>query len=217
MDSFESFELLSMEIETSKGTALLMADPHIGFEISRGLRIRTHFEERLAEFVLAKDPDLLIILGDVKEPLGISFSLKRLLMGFFSELRQTRVVITKGNHDGQIEKIAEKFPNVEVVDHMLLDDRLFLHGHTKLPDVAFKEAFLGHIHPSHTFEFKGALRRSKVFLRVDNFLVLPTINPFIEGLEIREGFKMVPFFREKTLGEVFLPHGVYLGKVPLRV
>ncbi len=64
MDSFEAFEALSLEIETSRGRTLLMADPHIGFELSRGgLRIRTHFEEELAGFIVDKDPDLLVLLG----------------------------------------------------------------------------------------------------------------------------------------------------------
>lgn len=138
MSLFSELQLLSLELETSRGKALVFADPHIGFELSRGLRIRTDFEEVLAQFVLESNPNLLIILGDLKEPLGLSFRLKEMLLRFFSPLKDTEVVITKGNHDGRIEEIARKFENVSVVEKFILDQKLFLHGHTKLPKGEFR-------------------------------------------------------------------------------
>ncbi|NJE11226.1 metallophosphoesterase [Thermococcus sp. MAR1] len=215
MCSFESFERLSMEIVTPRGRTLLIADPHIGFELSRGLRIRTHFEERLAEFITEKDPDLLILLGDIKEPIGLSFTMKRLLMGFFSDLRGIPTIITKGNHDGRIEEVAQKFSHVKVAEHVLIGGFLFLHGHRNLPEVEFSEGYLGHIHPAYTFKSGGTSRKTKVFFRVGRFLILPTINPFIEGFDVRQGIKMVPFLKDSREGEAFLPEGIYLGRVPL--
>jgi len=215
MYSFEVFKGLTLEMKTSIGRVLLMADPHIGFELSRGLRIRSHFEERLAQFVMEVNPDLLVILGDVKEPIGLSFTMKRILMGFFSELREIPTIITKGNHDGRIEEVAGKFPNVEVVEHKVIDGALLIHGHTTLPEVEFSEAYLGHIHPAYTFKSGGVSRKTKVFLRVGRFLILPTINPFIEGFDVREGIKMVPFLKGSREGEIFLPEGIYLGRIPL--
>ncbi|WP_297420029.1 metallophosphoesterase [Thermococcus sp.] len=215
MDFFKEFERLSLNVETPRGRTLLIADPHIGFELSRGLRVRTHFEERLAEFILEEDPDLLIILGDVKEPIGLSFMIKRLLMGFFSDLRGIPTAITKGNHDGRIGEVAEKFRNVEVADYLLLDDTLFLHGHTTLPRVEFNEAYLGHIHPAYTFKRGGVSRKVKVFVRAGRFLILPTINPFIEGFDVREGIRMVPFLKDAPSAELFLPEGIHLGSINL--
>ncbi|AEK73009.1 exonuclease SbcD [Thermococcus sp. 4557] len=216
MNSFKDFESLSLEIETSRGRTLLIADPHIGFELSRGLRVRTRFEEHLAEFIAGTDPDLLIILGDLKEPIGLSFTMKRLLMGFFSSLGGIPTVVTKGNHDGRIEEVAGKFPHVEVTDHLLVDDRLFLHGHTGLPGVEFEEAYLGHIHPAYTFKRGGVSRKVKVFVRSGRFLILPTINPFIEGFNVADGIRMVPFLKGADSVELFLPEGIYLGRVNLR-
>ncbi len=209
------FENLYLEFKSSLGRVVLIADPHIGFEISRGVRIRTGFEERLASFINELDPDLLVILGDLKEPLGMSFTLKRFLMGFFSELREMEVVLTKGNHDGRIEEVAESFPNVSVVEHFLLDGKLFLHGHTKLPDVEFEEAYLGHVHPTYSIVRGGVSRKAKVFMRAGKFLVLPTINPYIEGFDVREGVRMVPFLRGIRSVELFLPEGVYIGTINL--
>jgi metallophosphoesterase superfamily enzyme len=212
-----SFEELSLEFRASPGKVLVFADPHIGFELSRGLRVRTGFEENLSAFVKGKDPDLLIILGDVKEPLGLSFELKEMLLRFFSNLRDINIVITKGNHDGRIEEVTGKFSNVTVVDYFLLDDRLFIHGHRRLPDTEFSEVFLGHAHSAYIIRSGGVSRKVKVFARLGQFLVFPTINPFIEGFDVREGLRLVPFLRSFPEADIFLPDGLYLGKVLLRV
>jgi len=211
-----SFDELSLELQTSRGGTLIFADPHIGFELSRGLRIRTGFERALAEFVIEKDPDLLIILGDVKEPLGISFGLKKMLIEFFSQIKEVPTVITKGNHDGRIEEATKTFKNVEVVPYLLLDDALFLHGHTQLPMVEFNEAYLGHIHPAYVFKRGETKRKVKVFVRSGKYLVLPTINPYIEGFPLEEGIRMVPFLRWTEYVDVFLPSGVYLGRINIQ-
>ncbi|WP_297062631.1 metallophosphoesterase [Thermococcus sp.] len=215
MSPFSDFERLSLLIDTSLGKTLLIADPHIGFELSRGLRIRTRFEERLAEFVLEGKVDSLVILGDLKEPLGLSFRLKEMLLRFFSALRDVRVFIAKGNHDGRIEEVAEHFSNVEVREYFLIDGQLFLHGHTKLPGVEFDEAFLGHAHPAYTLKSGGVARKVKVFVRTGKFLVLPTVNPYIEGFDVREGLKLVPFLKNTEKAELFLPEGIYLGELKL--
>ena len=207
------FENLYLEFRTSLGRAFVIADPHIGFEIERGVRIRSGFEGRLAEFIVGVDPDILVILGDLKEPLGMGFATKKLLTEFFSKLGDTKVVITKGNHDGRIEEVTKKFPNVKVVEYLLLDRKLFLHGHTRLPKAEFEEVYLGHIHPTYSIKTGGAIRKVKVFVRKGPFLVLPTINPYIEGFDVREGIKMVPFLKGRTEFDLFLPEGVYLGKI----
>ncbi|WP_297513207.1 metallophosphoesterase [Thermococcus sp.] len=213
MSSFSDFESLSLLLDTSLGRTLLIADPHIGFELSRGLRIRTGFEESLARFILESRADALIILGDVKEPLGLSFRMKEMLLRFFSALKDVRIIVTKGNHDGRIEEVTRNFQNVEVREHFLLDGKLFLHGHTRLPKIEFEEAFLGHAHPAYTLKSGGIAKKVKVFARVEKFLVLPTVNPYIEGFDVREGIKLVPFLRKAKEIELFLPEGLYLGRL----
>jgi len=207
------FERLSLVFHTSRGRTLVISDPHIGFEFSRGLRVRTHFEEELVSFIREKDPDLLIILGDLKEPIGLSFAVKTVLMEFFSSLRDIDVAITKGNHDGRIEEITSSFPNVSVLDYLLLDGTLYLHGHTNLPQVEFREGCIGHIHPAYIVGTPG--KKTKVFARAGKFLILPTINQYIEGFDIRRGIRMVPFLKGIQEVDIFLPEGVYLGKVQL--
>lgn len=207
------FERLSLEMETSAGKTLLIADPHIAFELSRGLRVRTGFEMRLADFIAEKDPDLLIVLGDVKEPLSMNPFTRKLLTEFLSALGDREVWITKGNHDGQIELLASDFPNVRVSSHFLLDGNLFLHGHTSLPDVGFERAFLGHIHPAVSVNVGGAVKKTKCYLKVGRFFILPTVNPYIEGFDVRRGIKMVPFLKNAKVGEVYLPNWTYIGEI----
>ncbi|MBO8174025.1 MAG: metallophosphoesterase [Thermococcus sp.] len=213
MEVEKTFENLSIELKTSKGKILVFADPHIAFELSRGLRIRIKFERKLAEFVKTKKPDFIIILGDVKEPLGIDAFTRKLLLEFFSELRDFEVIITRGNHDGKIEEALRDFENVKVVHYYFIDNFLFVHGHQNLPDVKFEKAFLGHIHPAITIKFGSIAKRVKCFLRIENFLILPTINPYIEGFDVKEGIKMIPFLKNSKEGDVYLPDGTYIGRI----
>jgi len=115
----EPFEKLSLELDTSEGKTLILADLHIAFELTKGLRVRTYFERQLAEFIKSKGPDLVVLLGDIKEPLSLRPFTKKLLLEFFTELEDFKIWITKGNHDGNIEEIAREFSNVEVEGHFL--------------------------------------------------------------------------------------------------
>jgi len=213
LDAGKTFENLSIELETSKGKTLIFADPHIAFEPLRGLRMRTKFERKLAGFIKLKNPDFIIILGDIKEPLGINTFTKKLLIEFFSELRDFEIIITRGNHDGRIEEVLRHFENVKVVGYHVIDNLLFLHGHLNLPDVKFEKAFLGHIHPAVTVRIGSSIRKAKCFLRIENFLILPTINPHIEGFNVKEGIKMIPFLKNSKEGDVYLPDGTYIGRI----
>ncbi|AIF70384.1 hypothetical protein PAP_10050 [Palaeococcus pacificus DY20341] len=213
MEHFKTFERLSLELDTSKGKTLILADLHIAFELSRGLRVRTYFEKSLVEFIKSRNPDLVILLGDVKEPLSLKPFTKKLLLEFFSELEEFKILITKGNHDGNIEKLEEEFRNIEVENYFLIDDTLFIHGHQNLPKIDFERAILGHIHPAVSVKIGSIVKKTKCFIRVDKFLILPTVNPYIEGFDVREGIKMIPFLKKAKKGKAFLPDWTYLGEV----
>ncbi|AMM53854.1 metallophosphoesterase [Pyrococcus kukulkanii] len=202
--------LYSFEFESSQGKTLIFADPHLGFEPFRGINVRSRFERKLAEFVISEDPNLVIILGDIKEDLGLREYTRRVLLEFFRMLRDYRIIITKGNHDGRIEEVTKKFDNVSVVEYYLLDEALFLHGHRSLPNVEFKRAFLGHIHPTAIISLKGVKRRVKCFVKAGNFVILPTINPFFEGMDIREGIKLVPFLKDVRTVDLLIPPSTHI-------
>ena len=209
----EPFEKLSLELDTSEGKTLILADLHIAFELTKGLRVRTYFERQLAEFIKSKGPDLVVLLGDIKEPLSLRPFTKKLLLEFFTELEDFKIWITKGNHDGNIEEIAREFSNVEVEGHFIIDGILFTHGHQNLPKIEFERAVLGHIHPAISVNVGSVVKKTKCFLKVEDFLIMPTINPYIEGFDVREGIKMIPFLKNAKKGEAFLPDRTYLGEV----
>ncbi|RLF88738.1 exonuclease SbcD, partial [Thermococci archaeon] len=203
--------LYSFEFESPQGKTLIFADPHLGFEPFRGINVRSRFERKLAKFIISEDPDLVIILGDVKEDLSLREYTRRVLLEFFSMLKDYRIIITKGNHDGRIEEVTEKFDNVSVVEYYLLNETLFMHGHRSLPDVKFKRAFLGHIHPTAIISLRGVKRRVKCFVKAGNFIILPTINPFFEGMDIREGIRLIPFLRDVKVVDLLIPPSIHIN------
>ncbi|ASJ16663.1 exonuclease SbcD [Thermococcus chitonophagus] len=207
--------LYSFEFESSQGKTLIFADPHIGFEPFRGINVRSRFERKLAEFVISENPDLVIILGDIKEDLGLKRYTQRVLMEFFSILKDYEVIITKGNHDGRIEEVTENFDNISVVDYYILDEILFMHGHKSLPEVDFKRAFLGHIHPTAIISLSGVKRRAKCFVKAKNFVILPTINPFFEGMDIREGIRLIPFLKNLKTVDLLIPPSIHIEGYPI--
>ncbi|MFA4640201.1 metallophosphoesterase [Pyrococcus kukulkanii] len=202
--------LYSFEFESSRGKTLVFADPHLGFEPFRGINVKSSFERKLAEFIISEDPDIVIILGDVKEDLGLKGYTRKILLDFFSMLKDYKIIITKGNHDGRIEEVTERFDNVSVVEYYILDDVLFMHGHRSLPEVDFKKAFLGHIHPTAIVSLKGVKRKVKCFVKAGRFIILPTINPFFEGMDIREGIKLIPFLKNVKTVDLLIPPSIHI-------
>ncbi|AAL81143.1 exonuclease SbcD [Pyrococcus furiosus DSM 3638] len=217
MAFFEDFSLYSLEFETSLGKTLIFADPHLGFEIAKGVRIRSRLEEKLANFIKSKNPDAIIILGDIKEEIGLSSFTRKILMSFFLELKDYIVIITKGNHDGRIEEVTKNFDNINVVEYYLLDDVLFFHGHKVAPPIEFKIAFLGHAHPVIYVNVKGIKKKAKCFIKAGRYVVLPTINPFYEGIETKQAIKMIPTLKEVKTVDVVIPPGIYLGQYTIDI
>ncbi|BAA29732.1 metallophosphoesterase [Pyrococcus horikoshii] len=210
------FSIYSFYFETKLGKTLVFADPHLGFERFRGINVRSKLEIKLAKFINEEKPDAVIILGDVKEDIGLSKFTEKILLDFFSLLRDVQVIITKGNHDGKIEEVTTKFENVNVVEFFLDKGLLFVHGHKNLPNVKFKKVIMGHIHPSILISTESGVRRKvKCFLRTSDILVFPTINPFYEGINFRDGIKMSPILKNYKEFEIIIPPGIYLKKVSI--
>ncbi|AEC52175.1 hypothetical protein PNA2_1260 [Pyrococcus sp. NA2] len=209
------FSLYSFKFKTKLGETLVFADPHLGFEPFRGINVRSKLERKLAEFINSEDPDSVIILGDVKEDIGLSSFTRKVLLEFFNLLKDFKIIITKGNHDGRIEEIVERFDNVEVVEYLVDKERLFIHGHAAPPDIKFERIIMGHIHPSILVSFGGVKRKFKCFLRTSKILVFPTINPFYEGINIREGIKLSPMLKNVRAVDVIIPPGIYLTKLTI--
>ncbi|CAB50305.1 metallophosphoesterase [Pyrococcus abyssi] len=213
--SIQDFSSYSFVFKTRLGRTLVLADPHLAFEPFKGINVRSKLEKKLANFIKSQDVDAVIILGDVKEEIGLSGFTEKVLQEFFAELKELGIIITKGNHDGRIEDVAYRFDNVEVLPYFLDKEILFIHGHSRLPDVKFKKIVMGHIHPSTIVSLGRVKKKMKCFLRTPRIIVFPTINPFYEGMDLKQGVKLSPVLRGVREFEIIIPPGIYLSKVTI--
>lgn len=150
------------QIKTEKTKVLLIADPHIGWEIelqAKGIHVPSQTPKILNKLIaLVKEckPDKLVILGDVKYSV-VSSELGEWqdIPDFFKKL-QTHVAeisIVRGNHDANIEPLLPEGIELLPATGTVIDDVGVFHGH-KWPSPALlgcKTLVMGHLHPVVVF------------------------------------------------------------------
>jgi hypothetical protein len=180
----------------------VVGDIHLGFEEeinNSGYNIWEKTDE-ITDRIIQLGSKKLILLGDVrKEYTEIMPKEGGSLIKFFSRLSKNfdQVILTKGNHDGGIEKITSRFSNILVKTEFIHEKIGFMHGHTLPSKELIKEVSticMSHIHPSFTFrDSNGIAYKEDCFLtlkitlpkkqyplsRLKNALVLPKFNPYI--------------------------------------
>jgi putative SbcD/Mre11-related phosphoesterase len=149
-------------IKTGKTKTLVIADPHIGWEMAlrdKGIHVPSQTPKLLQKLVavLSKyKPDTLLILGDVKytvvatEP-GEWHDIPDFFMNLKNYVRDIAVV--RGNHDANLEPLLpEKIRLLPAAGTIIGDVGLF-HGH-KWPSPTLlkcKTLIMGHLHPVVVF------------------------------------------------------------------
>ncbi|HID20692.1 MAG TPA: metallophosphoesterase [Methanophagales archaeon] len=146
----------------SKYKILVIADLHLCIEVElrqKGINIGSQTEkllERAIKCVKAVEPDVILLLGDIKHVVPqISFADRKEVPFFFAQLADyAPVYVVKGNHDGWIEKLL---PTVEPkhkiyikgAQGFLFDHVGYTHGHSwPSPDLFSAQYILiGHNHP----------------------------------------------------------------------
>jgi putative SbcD/Mre11-related phosphoesterase len=186
---------------------LVISDLHIGYSKvlnERGYIIPSQskeFIERIKKLKKETNTNKLIILGDVKHNIPYTRESERIeLMKFFKELSVlfNEVIITKGNHDGKIERYIFK-DNIKVTDELLLNEVAFMHGHKYPSEEAMKKKvlILGHTHPSFKITDKsgvthnypcwviGRIDKSKLKryaeIRTEKVVIMPPFNKLLYG------------------------------------
>ncbi len=206
--------------------AIVVADLHIGYEKSlekRGILVRNNERNmllKLQKLVDKYSAKNLIIVGDVKHQIGIDRNVKSL------ERINVNIIVVKGNHDGDIEKIL----NAEIYDSrgLKLGDYGFIHGHAWPSEEVMKAKYvlMGHIHPEIKLEdSQGNEHRYPCFLigkltqkgkekynSDAKVIILPAFNPLVGSAMIDD---MGPLLKNGIVGEfeVYLLNGTYLGKL----
>jgi putative SbcD/Mre11-related phosphoesterase len=149
-------------VKTSKTKTLLIADPHLGWEMQlqeKGIHVPSQTPKilnKLTAIITEYKPDRLVILGDVKYTVASSeFVEWRDIPDFFNQLSRCigSIAVVRGNHDANLEPLLPE--NVEFLPATgaVIGDVGVFHGH-KWPSPAllgYKTLVMGHLHPVVVF------------------------------------------------------------------
>jgi len=187
---------------------LYIADLHIGIEREywrAGVRVSglSRKTRELLEKILDRTkPKRIIVAGDLKHNIPDFTQREAEDVQRIAELlkSQGELIIIKGNHDGDLEKIL---PNTPIYPGSGLEENgvYVLHGHARPAEDAknAKMIVMGHIHPA---------------VACVPLLVLPAFSPIITGVDVSKQENMIgPIAKEFGRAEAFLLDGTYVGRV----
>lgn len=221
------------------GGSLVVADLHLGVErelLEKGFKVpsqRANIESRLLSLIDRTGVEKVVILGDLKH------SIPKASWQEYAEVPElvrtledhAEVVLVKGNHDSTIEGLL---PSLRVVDSLVIEDTLLVHGHRRISKLDFPRILIAHNHPAVEFvDELGARMREKAWIELElrteairrlnlstrpRITVMPAFNELIEGVAFnREMRGQGPLLREELvdMGEarVYLLDGTELGRL----
>ncbi len=217
--------------------ALVVADVHLGIEHDlyySGVNIPSQIAkrvDRMAAYIAEVKPDRVVLLGDLKHNVPrTSFQEEDEVPYFLGEIAKRAVVdILPGNHDGGLERLVPKSPDITLHDSkgVVLDGVAYFHGHT-WPGPALlgqKQWVISHNHPTikltdvvgHTLTkqawIRARLDRDVVaanykpgeFAWADpELFIVPSFNELCGGIAFNESF------HDDLLGPLFTSKAVHL-------
>jgi uncharacterized protein len=145
-------------IKTQKTKTLLIADPHIGWEMElqkKGIHVPSQtikIFDKLASLIIKYKPDSLIILGDVKYTVvKAEFGEWHDIPEFFNKLSNciSDIAVVRGNHDANLEPLLPDNVKILPATGAVIGDVGVFHGH-KWPSpelLKCKTLVMGHLHP----------------------------------------------------------------------
>ncbi len=205
---------------------LVISDVHIGItkQIKEAGILLPSQVEKLAKEInslkrTAKAKNL-IILGDFKHEIPkISWQERIELSKLVSMLNFENIIITKGNHDGNIERIIHD-KRVKIKKSFSVGDYIFTHGHRKVKTKK-KTIVIGHNHPHVKFvddigstyvQPCWVMGKSKNY----NIIMVPAFNELCGATIVngKDNF-LGPIARhiDRKNAKVHLLDGTYLGTI----
>ena len=149
-------------VKTGKTRTLLIADPHIGWEMElqeKGIHVPSQTPKvlnKLTAILSRYKPQQLVIVGDVKYTV-VSSELSEWhdVPDFFAKLQNyvSDIAIIRGNHDANIEPLLPESVKLLPATGIVIGDVGVFHGH-KWPSPALlgcKTLVMGHLHPVVVF------------------------------------------------------------------
>ena len=159
-------------IKTAKTKTLVIADPHIGWEIAlqeRGIHVPSQTPKLLKKLITLlseHNPDSLLILGDVKYTVVKAEAGEwHDIPAFFTELQRyvNDISIIRGNHDANLEPLLPETVKLLPATGTVIDDVGLFHGH-KWPSPTLlkcKTLLMGHVHPVVVFRDPSGFRMTR--------------------------------------------------------
>ncbi|MDD1718697.1 MAG: metallophosphoesterase [Methanoregulaceae archaeon] len=217
---------------------LVIADLHLGIESDlerHGIHFRSRSagrQEQVISCIEGADPDLLVLLGDVKHNVPMTSRQEfRELPGIFSSFRRlVEMRVFPGNHDTGIDRFLSP-EELMPAEGAVIDGTGYLHGHTcPSPSLSGHLICAGHHHPHIALQDEvGCSLRAPAYLLADlsaecfgasppagrtRVLFLPAMNEF-SGYDIRrilrDPFSPLSRCVVKETAEVILSDGTYIG------
>jgi putative SbcD/Mre11-related phosphoesterase len=227
------------------GKTLVLSDLHIGIEheiFQSGITIPSQverLEKRIDNLIKQTKANHLVILGDVKHQVpNISWQEYKEIPKFLEHFSKIKVSIVKGNHDGNIEKLASK--NVDIYEPFgfKINDVLLTHGQAwpNEKDLDARYLIMGHVHPAIQFltdnfrtvescwlkceiDNKILEEKFKIKTKFKQGIVMPAFNHLIGGMAFnsKEFEPLGPLLKNEVLkwkeSEVYLLDGTLLGNL----
>ena len=166
-------------IKTQKTKTLLIADPHIGWEMAlqeKGIHVPSQtikLLNKLTALIVKYKPDRLVILGDVKYTvIRAEFGEWHDIPDFFSKLLTyvSDIAIVRGNHDANLEPLLPENVKLYPATGAIIGDVGVFHGH-KWPSpelLKCKTLVMGHLHPVVVFRDPAGFRITRqVWMRAN--------------------------------------------------
>ena len=220
---------------------LIVADLHFGIEAdlaAHGLHFRSRSTDRLdrlLKVIDSADPDMLVLLGDIKHSIPSLTRQEYAELPLILDTLRSRIPLKvfPGNHDIGIEPYLRD-TELQPKEGTILDGVGYLHGHMyPSPNLAGHLMVIGHHHPLLLLKDEvGCALQAPAYLRagldtdelgmhtiVENtpptrVLFMPSFNE-IAGYDIlqivKNPFSPLSRFMKKEEAEIILADGTYIG------
>ena len=227
-------------IVEEKRKNLVISDLHIGFEHKfssnkNTVRKNSSINEiisNVTKIIKKENPDILILLGDVKSSIqSITNSEWKDVPYFFEEIKNSlEVILIPGNHDSNIDKLIPSDVTVISSKGMIIDDILLTHGHT-MPSKNYSSVnniIMGHIHPVY-FDKNSLLNGERIWISIKtdkskifpstrgelNITIVPSFNPYFYATEKKYYKKsispIVEKIKDSTMAKILTLDGTIIG------
>lgn len=226
MDGYEVrflYDKAALLLHSKEQRHLVLGDLHLGLEkklYDKGVHLygaSEHMAKQVVELAHDNKADSIILLGDIKESILYPDSGERQgILEFFNLLKDFKVRIAVGNHDGHLDEIVK----VPIENEILLGNVAMLHGHMWPSDEAMMKDYLivAHNHVAISLkdekdalynqkawlvaklDLDGAEKRYKKFNAGIKLVVMPAFNDLIIGkpVNVLDDRHINPLFRNSV-------------------